>query len=109
MRTLKFIVEGQIIRPDPACDFSNLVPGSEGYLIAEFKFSREWNGLAKVVAFYSRLGTEYEPQLLSDGRTCLIPTEALAKTMFKVQVKGLKDDLKLCTNRLIVEQKGGNV
>ena len=39
MRTLKFIVEGQIIKQDPSCDFTNLVPGTEGYLRAEFSFS----------------------------------------------------------------------
>ena len=39
MRTLKFIVDGQILRQDPTCDFSNIVPGTEGYLIAEFAFS----------------------------------------------------------------------
>lgn len=109
MRTLKFIVEGQTIRPDPSCNFSNLVPGSEGYLTAEFRFSREWDGCTKIAGFYSRLGKEYEPQPLSDGRSCTIPSEALAKSIFKVQVKGRKGDLKLCTNRLAVEQKGGKV
>lgn len=28
MRTLSFIVDKQIIRKDPECDFSNLVPGT---------------------------------------------------------------------------------
>ena len=51
MRTLKFIVEGQIIRPDPSCDFSGLVPGSEGYLRAEFSFSKDWVNTIKVVSF----------------------------------------------------------
>ena len=41
MRTLKFIVNGQIIKQDPKCDFSNLIPASEGYLVAEFSFSKE--------------------------------------------------------------------
>lgn len=109
MRTLRFIVDGQMIRPDPECDFDNLAPGSEGYLAAEFAFSREWDGLTKVAAFYSRLGQEYKPQPLNDGKSCVIPSEALAKRIFKVQVKGLKRGLKLCTNRLTVEQKGGKV
>lgn len=109
MRTLRFIVEGLVIKPDPACDFSNLTPASEGYLTAEFRFSRDWDGVRKVAAFYSRLGKEYEPQPLSNGRSCTIPSEALAKSIFKVQIKGRKGDLKLCTNRLAVEQKGGKV
>ena len=104
MRTLKFIVEGQTIKPDPKCDFSGLVPGSQGYLQAEFAFSNEWTSTPKVVAFYSRLGNEYEPQVLKDGKTCTIPTEALRKRIFKVQVLGKNG---LATNRLEIDQKGG--
>lgn len=106
MRTLKFIVEGQTIKPDPECDFSGLVPGTEGYLQAEFTFTKEWISTPKVVAFYSRLGTEYTPQALKDGRTCAIPTEALRKRIFKIQVLGKNG---LVTNRLEIDQKGGTV
>lgn len=70
MRTLKFIVEGPVLKPDPECDFSGLVPG----LQAEFTLSKEWTSVPKVVAFYSRLGDEYPPQVLKDGKTCTIPT-----------------------------------
>lgn len=104
MRTLKFIVDGQIIRQDPRCDFTDLVPGTEGYLQAEFSFSKEWVNSPKVAAFYSRLGKEYTPQALKDGRTCLIPKEALEKRIFKVQVMGRNG---LVTNKLEVDQKGG--
>ena len=106
MRTLKFIVEGQLIKPDPECDFSGLVPGTDGYLLAEFAFSNEWTSTPKVVAFYSRLGTEYAPQTLIDGKCCLIPKEALRKRIFKVQVLGKNG---LVTNRLEIDQKGGTV
>lgn len=106
MRTLKFIVEGQTIKPDPKCDFSGLSPGTSGYLKAEFSFSKEWTSTPKVVAFYSRLGNEYPPQALKDGRTCIIPSEALRKRIFKVQVLGKNG---LVTNRLKIDQKGGNV
>lgn len=104
MQTLKFIVEGQIIRRDPRCDFTDLVPGTEGYIQAEFSFSKEWLNSPKVVAFYSRLGKEYTPQALKDERTCLIPKEALEKRIFKLQVLG-RNGLK--TNRLEIDQKGG--
>lgn len=104
MRSLKFIVEGQTIKPDPRCDFSGLVPGTAGYLKAEFSFSKEWTSTPKVVAFYSRLGNEYPPQALKDGRTCLIPAEALQKRVFKVQVLGQNG---LVTNKLEIDQKGG--
>ena len=107
MRPLKFIVDKQIIRPDPNCDFNNLVPGSEGYLLAEFSFSPEWSSCVKVAGFYSAFGKEYPPQILKDGRTCLIPSEALKKRAFKVQVMGKNEQIKLVTNKLTVYQTGG--
>lgn len=108
MRTLKFIVDDQIIRADPECDFDNLVPGSEGYLQAVFSFSKEWSGCVKVASFYSMMGTEYEPQILTDGQSCTIPAEALKRRVFKVQVNGRgRDSKKLKTNRLAVRQNGG--
>ena len=107
MRTLRFIVEDQIIKKDPNCDFDNLVPGSEEYLEAEFAFSREWDNCIKVVAFFSSLGVEYQPQVLKDGRTCVIPAEALQKKVFKVQVIGRRDNYRIKTNKEDVVQNGG--
>lgn len=109
MRTLKFIVDGQIIKQDPNCDFSGLVPGTEQYLEAEFSFSPEWSECAKVAAFYSLMGREYEPQILKDGKSCLIPSEALKRRVFKIQVIGKKEDFKITTNKVSVSQNGGNV
>jgi hypothetical protein len=108
MRTLKFIVEDQIIKQDPSCNFDDLVPGTEGYLQAEFSFSAEWDEYVKVAAFYSMMGTEYEPQILKDGRTCIIPAEALKRKTFKVKVFGKAVGSKtMTTNRLEVIQNGG--
>ena len=107
MRTLKFIVNGQIIQPDPKCDFTNIVPGTEGYIRAEFTFSPEWDNLVKVAAFYSNLGVEYRPQVLKDGKTCLIPPDALQKRIFKVRVMGQNSSYRLVTNKLAVDQRGG--
>lgn len=104
MRTLRFIVDGPTIRPDPQCDFTSLVLGSRTPIRAEFSFSKEWANSAKVVGFYSRLGREYTPQPLKDGQTCLIPAEALEKRFFKVRVLG-RNGLK--TNKLEIDQKGG--
>jgi hypothetical protein len=109
MRTLKFIVDGQIIRQDPNCDFSGLVPGSEGYLQAQFSFSKEWVGCVKVAAFYSNMGKEYPPQVLTDGKTCTIPSEAIARRIFKVQIVGKKGGTKITTNKVAVVQNGGRV
>lgn len=108
MRTLKFIVDDQIITQDPNCDFSGLVPGTEGYLKAEFSFSPEWNDCVKLASFYSAMGKEYTPKVLMDGKSCIIPTEALAKKTFKVQViGGTPYNVKLTTNKVNVVQNGG--
>ena len=108
MRTLKFIVDGQIITQDPDCDFSGLVPGTKGYLQADFSFSPEWDGCAKVAAFYSPFGKEYAPQLLKDGRTCMIPEEVLKLRSFKMGVIARDGDAKtMTTNKVTVSQNGG--
>lgn len=111
MRKIRFIVDGLTIKQDPTCDFSGLVPGTEGYIQAEFVFSSDWNNTVKVAAFFSNIGREYEPQVLKDGRTCMIPSDALKRRVFKVQVIGKNDKLKLKlnTNKVVVEQKGGKV
>ena len=110
MRVLKFIVEGHVIKPDPTCDFGNLIPGTETHIEARFSFSKEWNGCAKVAAFYSMLGMEYPPQTIKTNNTCIIPLDALRRQKYKIQVIGqnTKEDIKFCTNKLIVEQRGGN-
>lgn len=107
MRTLKFVVDGQLLTQAPTCNFGGLVPGSEKYLKAEFSFSSEWNGYVKVVEFTSILGKEYTPQVLRDGRTCLIPAEALRKRAFKVRVIGKRNGEKLQTDKVLVKQSGG--
>ena len=107
MQTLKFIINGQSITVDPENNADLLVPGSEGYVLAEFSFSKEWDNCAKVAAFYSNLGREFEPQILKDGKLCIIPKEALSLSVFKVKVFGKKDDYTICTNKVIVHQKGG--
>ena len=107
MRTLKFIIDDQIIKPDPNCDFDGLIPGTEGYLKAEFSFSPEWKNCVKVAAFFSPLGKEYPPQKLENGRSCIIPAEALKGRKFKIQVIGRSPNLKIATNRLLVSQNGG--
>ena len=109
MKTLKFIVNGQNITLDPDCDISSLVPGTSGYVQAEFTFSKEWDGCAKVAAFYSNLGREFEPRILKDGKVCDIPAEALKKSIFKVKVLGQKSDYTICTNKVTIYQRGGTV
>ncbi len=109
MRTLRFIVDNQIIRQDPYCDFDNLTPGSEEHIKAEFVFTKDWDGFDKVVAFYNNLGRELGAKALIGSRSCYIPSAALKQSVFKIQVIGAKNDVKLRTNKVEVHQKGGNV
>ena len=80
MRSLNFFAMGQNLQKDPTCDFTGLVRGSKGYLQACFSFDAEWNGCGKVAVF-TRLGKEYAVKLSAD--TCMIPEEALPKTLEK--------------------------
>lgn len=109
MRTLRFIVDNQIIRQDPYCNFDNLVPGSEKQIQAEFVFSKDWNGFQKVVAFYNSLGREIGAKALISSRSCYIPSEVLKQSVFKIQVIGANDTKKLRTNKVEVHQKGGKL
>lgn len=106
MRTLKFIVDDQIITQDPKCDFSNLIQGTEGYLKAEFEFSSEWSGCVKVASFYGAKNQEYA-LILEDGKSCVIPEEVTKRPAFGVRVIGKNNQYKLVTNKAIVKQNGG--
>lgn len=109
MKTLKFNITGQTITLDPNCSEMDLVPGTNGYVQAEFNFSSEWDNCLKVVAFYSNLGREFEPRVLKGGKVCDIPPEVLKRSIFKLKVLGKKSDYELCTDKLTVYQRGGNV
>lgn len=106
MRVLRFIVDGETIKEDPTCDFRGLFPMRNQNINAEFLFSSEWKNKIKVVAFWSMFGTEYEPQQLNDLNTCIIPSEALDKAAFKIQVLGKRGTKKLITNKLTILQTG---
>lgn len=112
MRTLRFIVDGESIKQDPACDFSSLFPGKNPDVLAEFVFSSEWENTIKVAAFWSMLDKEYEPQVIEDDTSCVIPSEALASTSFKIQIfgkngKARRNARTLSTNKLTIRQTGG--
>ena len=107
MRTLRFIIDGQTIKQDPTCDFTNLFSDRRFDICAEFAFSSEWSDKIKVVAFWSMLDQEYEPQALDDQNSCTIPSDALKRASFKIQVLGLRGSEKLTTNKLTILQTGG--
>lgn len=107
MRTLKFLVDGETIKQDPTCDFSGLFSDKDSGVCAEFAFSSEWNDKVKVAAFWSMLDKEHEPQALDDKNICIIPSDALKRASFKIQVLGLRGSEKLTTNKLTILQTGG--
>lgn len=108
MRTLRFIVDNKTIKQDPECDFAGLFPGKNSNVRAEFSFSSDWENTVKVVAFWSMLDIEYEPQELKDGKSCSIPAEALSRASFKIQVFGKDNNGKISTNKLTIRQSGGS-
>ena len=107
MRTLRFLVDGEIIKQDPDCDFSGLFLDKNSEIFAKFIFSSEWNDKIKVAAFWSMLDREYEPQALDDENTCVIPSEVFTRASFKIQVLGIGGRERLTTNKLVVLQTGG--
>lgn len=107
MRVLRFIVDDTTIRQDPDCDFSGLFPGRNDEVIAEFEFSKDWESMVKVIAFWSLLGAEYPPQELMGDDTCMIPVEALQRYAFKMQVIGKYKGKRKETNNITIRQSGG--
>lgn len=106
MRVLSFIVEDQMIRKDPACDFTNLISGTGGYLKARFVFNQEWRGYT-TIAVFRKLSSEY-PVPIINGE-CIIPGDTLESDWFKVKVIGQKKaGQRLTTNEVEVKQTGGN-
>lgn len=105
MRVLKFDVSELNIEKNPGCDFGGLVPGTEGYLKAEFSFASEWNSYAKVASFYD--GVREYAVLLTDGKSCMIPAEVTKRPAFGVKVTGKKNNGVMITNKIIITQNGG--
>ena len=102
LRTLNFEVNRQ--RITKSGDFNDIVAGSKGYLHASFVFSDDWDGCAKVAAFYDIDGNEYAVLIKNDE--CDIPDEVTDGRKFKLRLIGVKsDDYKIQTNDVTVFQK----
>lgn len=85
-RVLKFIVKNQKIIKDKECDFTGLVAGSQGMLKAQIEFSREWEGMNKIVVF-TMLG-QIKMEKLDKYGVCIIPSDVLKYNKFYVSVVG---------------------
>ena len=103
MRTLKFRVAGQKIDKDPACDFSGLVPGTSGYLRAEFQFDEEWNGCRKAAVF-TKFSQDYPVPIINGS--CEIPAETLSWKSWEVRVVGERDGYRITTGKIQIRQEG---
>lgn len=103
MRTLVFDVSEQKIEKNPKCNFSNIVSGSENFLIAKFNFDKTWNGYGRVAVF-KKLFDEY-PVIINKNGECLIPSEVLRMGSFQVSVVGKTiDGKRLTTNYVKIDQ-----
>ena len=100
-RMLKFIIDGQTIRKDPACSFDGIHRGTAGYLHAQFFFSGEWAGCKKAASFYS-VGKEYAMPVI--GSQCEIPEEVLKYQRWEVSVTGMRPGFKITTGKEKVTQ-----
>lgn len=109
MRVLEFDVSGQRIEKVPTCDYSGLIKGTSGYLVASFQFDEVWKDTVKVAAFYGYKDGSYEQcaVLIQDG-ICLIPDAATQCKFFKVGAVGQKPGLRLTTNLVTVYQEEGS-
>lgn len=105
MRTLKFIIDGQIIKPDPSCDFAKMVPGTKGYLQAHFTFDKNWVGCEKMAVFIGQ-GTREQLPVRIVNNICTIPPDVLFKRSYRVYVIGVRPGLRIVTNKLEVKQDG---
>lgn len=74
MRILEFDVNGQKIEKSKDCDFSGIVPGSDGYLKARFTFSNDWAGTVKVAEFRTHASSEPVSVPIINNE-CMVPSE----------------------------------
>lgn len=103
MRALKFIVNGQSLQKDPNCDFSGIIRGSKGYLVAEFSFDSSWKGCTIAASFWH---FDKECAVLVQNNRCMIPDEALEGFSVGVTLRGVKKRYSISTNKTVFEQGG---
>ena len=106
MRTLEFKVNGQTLKKSQSCDFSGIVKGSNGYLIAVFQFDEDWDGCAKAVTFVDVNNAIEEATLLQDDK-CYIPSSVLNGDKINVSIIGKRaDGYKITSTTTTFTQEG---
>ena len=94
MRILRFIVTGQKLIKDPACDFSRIVKGTSGYLHCQFATDSDWNGCGKLAIFNDQI-----PAKVDANGMCEIPAKALTGDMVSIRLTGVKNNFRIRTNK----------
>ena len=105
MRVLKFDVNGQNLSKSKNCDFSGIVPGSDGYLKARFTFSNDWYGMVKVAEFRTYASSEPVPVPIINNE-CMVPSEVTGGDKWYVKAIGKKGDVIIPTGNCRVRQEG---
>lgn len=103
-RILKFQVTNQSITKDSKCDFSKIAMGTNGYLVSEFEFSNDWQGLFKVAEFRKRNSEGCYPVKIIKNK-CEVPAQVTDTIQWTVRVVGKRKDTKLTTNTCAVTQE----
>ena len=105
MRVLEFDVNGQSLSKSNNCDFSGIVPGSDGYLKAHFTFSNDWSGTVKVAEF--RTYTSSDPVSVPIiNNECMVPADVTGGNRWYVKIVGKRGSVIILTNNCRVRQEG---
>ena len=103
MRVLEFKVDMQTLSKQPGCDFSNIVAGTNNYLVAKFNFTDEdWDGCEKTVSFW--INEHRIPVVLNENNECLIPHRVCQEKMVGVSVSGKRHRYSIQTNKYYFKQ-----
>ena len=103
MRILKFNVDGQSLKKDPACNFSGIVLGTKQYLECFFTLSKEWNECNVVASFFA-YGKEQGAAPIVN-RKCKVPDEITDFKAFQISLIGVKGDYRITTGKVKIEQE----
>lgn len=98
MKEMIFNVDGPYIKLDRT-NSDNVVTGDTVRLF--FNFSSEWDALVKVLKF-TRGDVELTPCVLRNGNTCVIPSEVMDSTYFRMRVIGRSADREHCTQPILI-------
>ena len=85
MKTLKFCVNEQELKPNP-CNSTDVVTDTHNYLQLKFKFSDDWKGLEKHIQFI--LNNNHYEYLLEEDDTIKVPKLFVEELSFKFLIIG---------------------